>query len=106
MNTAWKNRLSLVLLGTVVLAGVTTGFRFQPAKAAPDEASMTGPRYTVVDTEGSNLIVTDNRSNTLYFYAIDKDKEVGSELNLRGTIDLNQVGKSTIPVTKPAGNKR
>jgi len=37
--------------------------------------------------------------NTLYFYTIDQGKEIGSELKLRGTIDLNQVGK---PVIKPA----
>ena len=52
----------------------------------------------MVETEGHNLIVTDNQTNTLYFYTIDKDKEIGTELRLRGTVDLAQVGK---PVIKP-----
>ena len=55
----------------------------------------------MVDTKAHNLIVTDNKTNTVYFYTIDKDKPVGSELKLRGTIDLNQVGRPTIkPKTK------
>ena len=41
----------------------------------------------------------------LYFYTIDKDRDVGTELKLRGTIDLNDVGKPIIkPVTANAGN--
>jgi hypothetical protein len=34
----------------------------------------------------------------LYFYTIDKGKEIGSELKLRGQVDLKQVGK---PIIKP-----
>jgi hypothetical protein len=75
--------------------------RVQPAfgGAEPGDKGVNGPRYTVVESEAHNLIVTDNKTNTLYFYTIDKDKEVGSELRLRGSIDLNQVGK---PEIKPA----
>jgi hypothetical protein len=102
MNANWKSRLSLALVAAVVLAGLITVARFQPAQAARDDAPLTGPRYTVVETEASNLIVTDNKSNTLYFYTIDKDKEIGSDLKLRGTIDLNQVGKTAITPTKTA----
>jgi hypothetical protein len=51
-----------------------------------------------VDTEGSNLIVVDNATNTLYFYTENPGKEVGDELHMRGSIDLNDVGK---PVLKP-----
>ena len=72
------------------------------ARAGAESASGAGPHYTVIETEGHNLIVTDNQSNTLYFYTIDKDKEVGSELKLRGTVDLTQVGK---PVIKPTTHK-
>ncbi|HYV34139.1 MAG TPA: hypothetical protein VE988_00460, partial [Gemmataceae bacterium] len=60
----------------------------------------TGPHYTVVETQGHNLLVTDNKTNKLYFYTIDKDKEIGSDLKLRGSIDLNQVGKPEINVHK------
>jgi hypothetical protein len=74
--------------------------RWQPAQARPDDAPTTGPRYTVVETEAHNLIATDNKTNTLYFYTIDKDKEVGSPLHLRGTIDLSQLGQPVITPKK------
>jgi hypothetical protein len=45
-----------------------------------------------------NLIVTDNQTNTLYFYTTDKDKPIGSEPKLRGSLDLTKVGE---PVLKP-----
>jgi hypothetical protein len=67
------------------------------ARAQSDKASAPG-RYTVVDTEATNLLVTDNHSNTLYFYAVDRDQPAGSDLKLRGSVDLTQVGK---PVIKP-----
>jgi hypothetical protein len=77
-----------------------------PSPGADREGAPTsGPRYSVVETEAHNLIVTDNSSNTLYFYTIDRDKEVGSDLKLRGTIDLNQVGKPVIKPTKATYEK-
>jgi hypothetical protein len=72
----------------------------QRARAERDDSAGPAQRYSVVETEAHNLIVTDNKTNTLYFYTIDKDKEVGSELKLRGSIDLNQVGKPAITPTK------
>jgi len=104
MSTNWKNPASSALVCMVILAGFIAAARFQPAQAAREDAPQTaGPHYTVVDTEGSNLLVTDNKSNTLYFYTIDKDAEIGSDLKLRGTIDLNQVGKPAIAVNKGSG---
>jgi hypothetical protein len=100
MNASWQNRSLVAAVAIVVVAGLIGLARLQPARAARDDAPLTGPHYSVVETEAHNLIVTDNKSNTLYFYTIDKDKEVGSELKLRGSIDLNQVGKSTIMPTK------
>ncbi len=59
-----------------------------------------GPaHYTVVMTEAHNLLVTDNASNKLYFYTIDKDKPVGSPLKLRASVDLAQVGEEEIKLT-------
>jgi hypothetical protein len=55
-----------------------------------------GPRYTVVETEGFNLLVTDNGANQLYQSATDKDAPVGSPLKLRASLDLTQVGKPEI----------
>jgi hypothetical protein len=90
------------LIVVVVMVGLIALGRLQPVQAARDDALPTGPRYSVIETEAHNLIVTDNKSNTLYFYTIDKDKEVGSELKLRGTIDLSHVGKPGIMPTKAA----
>src|SRR5262249_58139387 len=55
-------------------------------------------RYTVVESEGTNLLVTDNQTNIFYFYTVDKDQPPGSDLKLRGTADLTQVGQ---PVIRP-----
>jgi hypothetical protein len=104
MNATWKNRLSLALVAVVVVAGLFAITRVQTVQGAADDSSISGPRYTVVDTEGSNLLVTDNKTGILYFYTIDKDKEIGSDLKLRGSIDLHQVGKTVITVTKPAAD--
>lgn len=74
-----------------------TGVAQQPVAglAAP---ALANPRYTVVMTEGTNLLVVDNGRNTMYYYTVDQGKEVGDDLKLRGTIDLNEVGG---PVVKP-----
>jgi len=60
-----------------------------------------GQKYTVVESQGVNLLVVDNTSNTLYFYTCDQNKEAGSELRLRGSIDLTQVGQAVI---RPKGH--
>jgi hypothetical protein len=96
MNARWKNRLPLLVVAGLLVAALVVMARWQPARAARADAPLTGPRYTVIETEGHNLIVTDNQNNTLYFYTIDKDKEVGSDLHLRGSVDLTQVGKETV----------
>jgi hypothetical protein len=98
MSATWKARMPLAVLAAVVVAAVILMARSATARADREPGATAGSRYSVVETEAHNLIVTDNQNNTLYFYTIDKDKEVGSELKLRGTIDLNQVGK---PVIKP-----
>jgi hypothetical protein len=58
-----------------------------------------GSRYSVVLTEGHNLLVTDNASNKLYFYTTDKDKPIGSPLKLRASLDLTKVGTDEIRIT-------
>ena len=58
-----------------------------------------GPRYTVIETQGFNLLVTDNAANKLYFYATDKDVPVGSPMKLRASLDLTQVGKPGVRIT-------
>jgi hypothetical protein len=69
-------------------------------------AGMMSPSYRVVETQASNLLVTDNRSNIVYFYTVDRGSGPGAVLHLRGTIDLNAeaipIGKATAATERPA----
>jgi hypothetical protein len=86
-----------VLLALVVGVGIGFGLgHVGPASGQAEGGAQVAPRYSVVDTEGHNLIVTDNKTNILYFYTIDPDAEIGSDLKLRGSADLNQVGKAVL----------
>lgn len=96
------NRTSLrtgaVVLGAALVAGLLLfTSRGQTSGGLQDKATG-GPHYTVLETEGHNLIVTDNASNTLYFYTVDKGQAPGADLKLRASVDLNDVGK---PVIQP-----
>jgi hypothetical protein len=102
MNASWKSRLPLLVVAGLVVVALVVMARWQPARAARADEPLTGPHYTVVMTEGHNLIVTDNKTNMLHFYTIDKDSPIGSDLHLRGSVDLSQVGKDTI---KPSNVK-
>ena len=88
--------------GIVLAIGLVVGAlvfmnRPQPAFGGVEQAGGgSGPHYTVVETEGHNLVVTDNATNTLYFYTVDKGQAPGSDLKLRAKLDLNQVGKPVI----------
>lgn len=55
--------------------------------------------YSVVMTEGHNLLVTDNAANKLFFYTIDKDAPIGSPLKLRASLDLTKVGQPELRIT-------
>jgi hypothetical protein len=90
-----------VAFALVLVAGVVIGTNLNTPAAAQDGKAGAGAtsRYTVIDTEGVNLIVTDNQKNTLYFYTVDQEDKPGADLHLRGTIDLNQVGKDTLKPT-------
>jgi hypothetical protein len=66
--------------------------------AEQDSRMAGGTHYSVVMTEGHNLLVTDNATNKLYFYTIDKDKPIGSPLKLRASIDLTRVGQEEIRI--------
>lgn len=88
---------SALFLGVCLV--LTVGWHTRAADKG--ETSTKGfPAYTVVMTDGSHLVVTDNQANKVYFYAIGPDEKVGDPLTLRGSADLTQVGKPTItPVT-------
>jgi hypothetical protein len=97
MNSFWKNGIGLLAIGMVV--GVVLLLNSGPS-AAQRGAPVPEPsaHYTVVNTDGSHIIAVDNKTNTLYFDAIDRDGKIGDELKLRGKVDLHDVGK---PVLKP-----
>jgi hypothetical protein len=98
MKTLRTNRNGLVLVAALVAIALIVMVRLQSAQAerADAGAAGSGPHYTVVETEGHNLIVTDNQTNTLYFYTVDKGKDPGAELKLRGKLDLTKVGKPSL----------
>jgi hypothetical protein len=98
MNATWKVRMPLAIVAGLVVIALIFMARSQPVRAERDSEPTSGPRYSVIETEAHNLIVTDNKTNTLYFYTIDKGQPIGSDLKLRGTIDLNKIGE---PVLKP-----
>ena len=98
MNATWKTRMPLAVGAGLVVIALILMARSQPVRAEGDAKPTSGPRYSVVETEAHNLIVTDNQTNILYFYTIDKDQPIGSDLKLRGSLDLNKVGE---PVLKP-----
>lgn len=101
-------------IGWIVAAVAVSGLlalsvvRFAQAQpAAPAAPATGGPKYTVVQTEVTNLLVVDNSTNTIYFYTVDEGKEPGSDLNLRGSLDLNDVGKPTLkPKKAEKGEKK
>jgi hypothetical protein len=99
MRVKWNVGLLLALVAGLVVGLCVSSPRIPAALGAEQAAQAEHhgfPRYDVVQTEGHNLIVTDHQNNTLYFYTIDKDKEIGSDLRLRGSLDLTQVGKDVI----------
>jgi len=98
-----RTGLLVALVLGVIVGAFLVGNHAPPAFSRADEKRSVGnAHYNVVETEGHNLIVTDNQTNTLYFYTIEKDKPIGSELHLRGSLDLTQVGK---PVLRPKLHK-
>src|SRR5262245_18500844 len=96
LQGGWLIALGLgVALATMMLSGAGQ----TPLGRAAEDAKSTGAaRYTVIETQGFNLLVTDNAANKLYYYATDKDVPIGSPLKLRASLDLSQVGKEEITI--------
>jgi hypothetical protein len=100
MNRTWMRCGGIVLAAVLLVGALVIMNRAQPVVrgADPVDKAGSGPHYTVVETEGHNLLVTDNATNTLYFYTVDKGEPPGSDLKIRASLDLTQVGN---PVIKP-----
>ena len=101
-KASWTRILAacVVLLVIALVVVWTTQPAFGQRRQAGAPPMMIGPaHYTVVMTEGHNLLVTDNASNKLYFYTTDKDKPIGTPLKLRAEVDLAKVGEQEIKIT-------
>jgi len=98
---SWSQKSAIaVLLGVALVLGIAIGTNLNTRVVAEEKQSSNGmPRYSVVDTEGVNLVVTDHQKNTVYFYTVEPGDKPGADLHLRGTIDLTQVGKATLKPT-------
>ena len=98
MSVNWKNRMPMVVGTALMVVALIVLARSEPAQAQR-AAEGAGARYTVIETQGFNLLVTDNAANKLYYYATDKDVPVGSPMKLRASLDLTQVGREEIKLT-------
>ena len=100
-RTSWNRVLAacLVLLVLALLVVWSSESAFGQRRAPGGAMPPMGAHYSVVMTEGHNLLVTDNGTNKLYFYTIDKDKPIGSPLKLRASVDLTKVGEEEIKIT-------
>jgi hypothetical protein len=99
MSANWKNRMPLVVGAALLVVALIVLARAQATEAQRAEAGGSAPRYSVIETQGFNLLVTDNAANKLYFYATDKDVPVGSPMKLRASLDLGQVGREELKIT-------
>jgi hypothetical protein len=96
----WKNG-AMFLVGAVLISATLLLTNREAAQGQQGGKGGGGaPHYTIVETQGHNLLVTDNAKNMVYFYTIDKDGKVGDDLKLRASVDLTQVGGETIKITK------
>src|SRR5262249_7400138 len=99
MRTSWKTGL-LTMLGLALVAGaIVLANRDQVRATEQGKGGEGGPRYTIVETQGHNLLVTDNVANKVYFYTKDENEKIGADLKLRASCDLTQVGKDVIHIT-------
>jgi hypothetical protein len=93
------------LLLAFAIGGWLLGNRTPPALAA-DNAQAGFPDQTVVSSDGTNLVVTDNRAHKVYYYSLDDDEEFGAHMKLRGKIDLAQIGKPELVTELPPPKKQ
>jgi len=65
----------------------------RPVVAEANQPSAGVPRYSVVDTEGVNLMVTDNHKNTVYFYTADEGEKLARTCTCAGRSILPRWGR-------------
>src|SRR5262249_1659705 len=101
MKKLWQGGVCVGLLLVFAVAMlVLPGGRQPVLGGSGSEFQAAGsPHCSVGMTEGHNLLVTDNATNKLLFYTIDKDAPLGSPLKLRASVDLTKVGQDEIKIT-------
>jgi hypothetical protein len=95
----WKNGM-LFVVGAVLISATLVLTSRDTAQGQGGKGGGGGPKYTIIETQGHNLLVTDNSKNMVYFYTVDKDEKVGADLKLRAWVSLDQVGSPTIKINK------
>lgn len=98
MSVNWKNRMPMVAGITLMVVALIV-MSLHSAQAQRGDGGGPVPRYSVIETQGFNLLVTDNATNKLYYYATDKEASIGSPMKLRASLDLSQVGREEIKIT-------
>jgi hypothetical protein len=92
----------LFVVGAVLISATLLLTSRDTAQGQVGKDAGGAPRYTIVETQGHNLLVTDNGRNMVYFYTVDKDEKVGADLKLRASVDLTQVGRDVIKIKAEA----
>ena len=77
MNSVLRNTLPFGLAALLVLGLVWRMGAAEEKKAEPAAAG----KVTVVTTDGAHLIAVDNATQTLYYYAIERDGKIGDEVD-------------------------
>src|SRR5262249_53785634 len=93
----WKSGMAAIVI-VLLAAGVLLLSNHGLVQGQDGGKSGAIPKYTVVETQGHNLLVTDNSTNTIYFYTPDKDAPIGSPLKLRASLDLTKVGEAELKI--------
>jgi hypothetical protein len=99
MSTNRRRGLTVLVIALAVLVSLVLLVNSQliaTENGVQGNQSSGVPHFTVVQTDGLHLIVTDNHASTTYFYAIDEGEKPGADLKLRGSVDLTQIGKQVI----------
>jgi hypothetical protein len=97
MHLPWKKAgLITLLIGLAAGIGIGLCLSSSPGMAQDKVQKDVEHRYTVVSSEGTNLIVVDHQKHTLLFYTVDHGAEPGADLKLRGTVDLTKVGEEVL----------
>ncbi len=100
MSGNWKVGLGMLAVALMVAVVLLVSHPWSAVSGADPKDG--GPsKHTVVSTDGTHLVVTDNQADKVYFYAIDRDGKPGDELKLRGSLDLADVGKPSLKPTAP-----